>query len=401
MSSNQVLYARQPIVTNALEIYGYELLFRAEAPFCIIDGNYATSQVLLNAFNEGDVEEFMKGGRAFVNFTKELLIEPPPFRKEAMVIEILENIEISEEVIAAVKTLNESGFKLALDDYTPGNAQDELIPYVSIVKLEFPSIQRNALQQVIRDLKTRNVTVLAEKIETHEEFRLCSQLGCDLFQGFFISKPEIIEGRKLPQRKMAVMKLVAKLQKPGLSIEEITKTISLDPSLSVKLLQLINSVSLKRAQNIDSIHMAVILLGISRVKAWASLLALATIDDKPRILIHFALIRAHMCELISELIEPHARDTYFTIGLFSCLEAFFDQPLREILVFLPLDKKVMEALLNMKGKPGLALNTVLNYEHGNHDAIHWKLLARQNINGKVLNEVYKASILFANEHANL
>ncbi len=400
MSNEQILYARQPIVDRNQEIYGYELLFRSETPGAF-DGNLATSQVLLNAFTEGDIEAFMEGGRAFVNFTKDLLTQPPPFDKKHLIIEILENIELDADIQKAITELSRRGFSLALDDYVPGTVFDALLPSVSFVKLEYPAIEKEQLPVLIENLKEHDVTILAEKIETHEDFKHCMELGCDLFQGYFYSKPQIVTGRRMPQNKMAIMELIAKVQNPVLAVDQIIHTISRDPYLSIKLLQLINSAAFRRPRKIESIHMAVMLLGISRIKAWSTLLALSNIDDKPNSLVTVALIRAHMCELIADVVEPKAKDTYFTIGLFSCLEAFFDTPLADILRTLPLDDRIKDALLKMKGKPGLALNTVLHYERTNFDSIHWRLLEKQGVTGKMLSNFYKQSIHFAYEYNNV
>jgi len=401
MPVDQVLYARQPIVNRDLDVYGYELLFRTEHPSPITDGNFATSQVLLNAFTEGDIEEFMKGGKAFVNFTQQLLLQPPPFDKESLIIEILEDIEINAEVMAAVESLHQQGFTLALDDYVADSHQQPLLPYASIVKLEFPAIPKSKLPGMIDQLQSRKITVLAEKIETQQDFKLCNQLGCDLFQGYFFSKPEIVRGRKIPQSKLAIMKLIAKIQNPRLAIDQIIQTISQDPLLSVKLLQMINSVAFRRPQPIDSIHMAVMLLGIERIKTLATLLALSNIDGKPNVLIHVALTRAHMCKLMAHQLDPQAESTFFTVGLFSCLEGFFDQPLKTILSGLPLDEKISDALLKMKGKPGLALNTVLHYERGNFESIHWKVLENHQIDSTLLTSMFKDSIQFASDHTTV
>ncbi|MBU6952575.1 EAL and HDOD domain-containing protein [Hahella sp. HN01] len=399
MTVEQILLARQPIVNATKEIVGYELLFRSNEQPAHFDGNAATSQVLLNAFTEIPIGEVTGGAKAFVNFTETLLMQPPPFSKELLVIEILETIELTDEIVTAIIRLGKNGFTLALDDYVPGTKYDELLPYVSIVKLEIPAISKDRLEQTVTHLKGLNITLLAEKVETHEEFKYCRDLGCDLFQGYFFSKPEIVTGRKLAHNRMAVMELIAKVQNPALSIDQIIKTITSDPSLSVKLLQLVNSAAYRRPRTIESIHMAVMLLGISRIKSWATLLALSNIEDKPKALITIALIRARMCELIAQSIEPQAADLYFTVGLFSCLEAFFDMPIEEILNKLPLSERVSDALVKMKGKPGLALHTTLQYERCKLDTIHWNLLEKMNINSGEISATYRQAILWANEQS--
>ncbi len=394
---DQILFARQPIVNASKAIVGYELLFRSNVPITSIDGNLATSQVLLNAFTEGEIDAVVADGRAFVNFTDRLLISPPPFGKEKLVVEILENVELTPEVREAIKKLHREGFSMALDDYVPGTIYDELLPYIEIVKLEIPAIPAEQLEDTIRTLKRHQVTLLAEKIETHEDFHRCKALGCDLFQGYFFSKPELVKGRKMPQNRVAIMELISKVNQPTMSVHDITQIITRDPSLSVKLLQLVNSPAFRRPDKVGSIHMAVMILGLGRIKSWATLLALSNIDDKPAALITLALIRAKVCELIAAKIEPNAKEVYFTVGLFSCLEAFFDQPFSEILGKLPLDERVCEALIRFKGKPGLALNTALQYERCKLDSIHWGLLEKMRVSQKMVCDIYKESIAWAKE----
>ncbi|OZG73831.1 diguanylate phosphodiesterase [Hahella sp. CCB-MM4] len=394
---DQILFARQPIVNGSKSIVGYELLFRSNAPISSIDGNLATSQVLLNAFTEGEIDAVVADGRAFVNFTDRLLISPPPFGKEKLVVEILENVELTPEVREAIKRLHRDGFSMALDDYVPGTIYDELLPYIEIVKLEIPAIPPEQLEDTIRTLKRHRVTLLAEKIETHEDFHRCKSLGCDLFQGYFFSKPELVKGRKMPQNRVAIMELISKVNQPTMSVHDITQIITRDPSLSVKLLQLVNSPAFRRPDKVGSIHMAVMILGLGRIKSWATLLALSNIDDKPVALITLALIRAKVCELLAEKIEPNAREVYFTVGLFSCLEAFFDQPFSEILEKLPLDERVCDALIRFKGRPGLALNTALQYERCKLDSIHWGILEKMKVSQKMVGDIYKESIAWAKE----
>ena len=397
MNQDQIILARQPIFNTKQVVVGYELLFRSEIAPAVFDGNLATSQVLLNAYTENNIEEITGGLKAFVNFTRELLLQPPPFSPDHLIIEILESIQPDAEVVAAVQDLKKRGYTLALDDYVPGTAADAFLPYVNIVKLELPAIAAATLEATIATLRERDIRLLAEKIETHEEFQRCLDLGCNMFQGYFLSKPQVIKGRKLPHNKLAVMQLIATMQNPSLSIARIIEIITRDPSLAFKFLQLVNSAAFRRSRKIESIHMAVMMLGLNRIKAWATLLALTSIDDKPLILVTFALTRARMCELLSQAIEPEAADTFFTIGLFSCLEAFFDTPIAELLQRLPLDEKVTEALTRMKGRAGLALHTAIQYERCNLDGIHWNLLQRFSLQPLKVSEIYRQSVQWVNE----
>ncbi|MDG9669178.1 HDOD domain-containing protein [Hahella sp. CR1] len=400
----QILLARQPIVDASLEIVGYELLFRSNDPAAgpILDGDKATSVVLLNAFTEKSIQEVTSGHLAFVNFTEQLLMEPPPFPKDLLVIEILESVEPTKEICEAVARLAKRGYTIALDDYDLHSKQEVLLEYASIVKLEFPAIEKGAFKGFVDKIRKRKkVRLLAEKIETHDDFEFCLNNGCELFQGYFFSKPEIVTGRKMPQSKLAVLRLIAMVQNPDASFDQIVKTIASDPPLSVKLLQLINSISFRRPQPIDSIHKAAVLLGLEQLRAWVMLLALSGIEDKPKALIVIALIRARMCEQIAATIEPDKRDTYFTIGLFSTLDAFFDRTIEEILSKLPLSTMVIDALLRGEGKAGLALITVRLYERCDMQNIPWAQLEELGLNGPAISKLYRDSIVWADERSSL
>ncbi len=403
MSSENVLLARQPIYDRSQELAGYELLFRPENTEDMpnFDGNIATSRVLLNAFTESDIEKITGGAPAFVNFTRELLINPPPFNPEHIIVEVLEDIHIDNEVINAIKNLKAKGYRIALDDFVMDERYKPLLSMTDIIKLELPAMNQSELSSTISFLRNFNVTLLAEKIETAKEYRVCKELGCDLFQGYFLSKPEIIKGRKLPQNKLAVLQLIGELQNPTVNITQLNQIISKDPTLSFKLLKLVNSAAYRRAKTIESIHMAVMMLGISKIKSWSSLLALSKMEDKPINLRQISLTRAKLCELMASKLSPDQNDLYFTTGLLSCLDIYFDTPLPELLESIPLEGTISSALLQYKGKAGLALHTAKLYEQSKWQGIHWNLLEKFNITKLDMNKFFIESAVWASEHCDI
>ncbi len=400
MPDQNVLLARQPIYDTQQNLVAYELLFRPEdkADMPSFDGNIATSRVLLNAFTEGDIEKITGGAPAFVNFTKELLLSPPPFNPEHIVVEVLEDIIIDEDVVNAIKNLKQKGYKIALDDFVMDERYKPLLPLADVIKLELPAMNAEELKSAIGYLKRFSTSLLAEKIETIEDYKLCKDLGCDLFQGYFLSKPEIIKGRKLPQNKLAVLQLIGELQDPAVNVNELNAIISKDPTLSFKLLKLVNSAAYRRARTIESIHMAVMMIGISKIKSWSSLLALSKMDDKPVALRQISLARAKLCELLSEKLSPDQGDLYFTTGLLSSLDAYFDTPLKKLLLSIPLEGTISDALAHYRGKAGLAVHTAKHYEQSKWQAIHWNLLERFGISKVELNKLYVESVIWAGEH---
>jgi EAL and modified HD-GYP domain-containing signal transduction protein len=390
MQKNDVLLARQPIYDRNKALHGYELLFRnsVQNKAEITCNDVATSSVLLNAFTETDFEEVTNNLPAFVNFSAELLEQPPFFDPENVVIEILEDVDINKKVIERILQLRKKGYVIALDDYALEPKYKPLLPHIDIVKVDLPATPPNKLQQVVSYLRQFKLTLLAEKVETPEEFKLCHELGFDLFQGYFLARPEIVKGRKMETSELSVLHLIAEVQNPDTDIEKLVEVISRDPMLSFKLLKLVNSAAFRRSKEIESIKNAVLVLGLNRVKGWASLLALSKLSNKPEALQETAFIRALACEKIAERLSPNLRDSFYTVGLLSSLDAFFNQPLETILKELPIDDTLKKALTQHEGLPGLALNTTLNFEQSKLDSIDWDKLASMNLTPSDINSIY-------------
>ncbi|MCG8608976.1 MAG: HDOD domain-containing protein, partial [Pseudomonadales bacterium] len=301
-----------------------------------------------------------------------------------------------ESLIAQTKYLKQKNFEIALDDFVMDERYKPLIPLANYIKLELPAMDEETLRNTINYFKPSPCTLLAEKVETQTDYRKCVDFGCTLFQGYFLSRPEIIKGRKLSPNKLAVLQLISEVQNPVIDIPGLIKVISRDTTLSFKLLKLVNSASYRRVKEISSIHMAVMMLGMSKIKSWASLLALSKLDDKPKAIQMSSVIRAGLCERLAKYFGDEFKDLFFTIGLLSTLDVFFDTPLSELVNDLPLTDDVAAALLNYKGKPGLALHTVKNYEISHWKAIHWDILGRFGITRMELNKAYMETIKWAN-----
>jgi len=390
MEKQDILLARQPIYDTKKEIIAYELLFREEnaVPMTDFDGNRATSRVLLSLFTETDLTSVTGGLPAFVNFTAELIKSPPLFNPQTIVIEILEDIEITDQIIESLKSLKKKGYTLALDDFIMDERYRPVLELVDIIKLELPEMTDEELSSTIATLKQYNVKLLAEKIETQAEFKRCLELGCDMFQGYFLSKPEIIKGKKIAAGKLSVLALISEIQAPEIDMVGLTKIITKDPALSFKLLKLINSAAFKRTNTIESIHKAVTLLGIDKIKTWTSLLALSKLNDKPQALHLLALVRALMCEKLAEFISPYEKEQFYTVGLLSCLDAFFDQNIKDVVSHILLDQNINNALLSYNGDAGLALQTTLYFEQSHWHKLDWHKLGKFGLNAKIINNIY-------------
>lgn len=385
VSARQIFIGRQPIFDRDLQVYGYELLFRdgkansAE----VLDGDQATAQTLVNGIMDFGLEQVVGNRLAFVNLTRGFLLDQGrlPAMQTRLVLEVLEDISPDAEILAA------RGYTIALDDFT---YREELLPLVrsaQIIKLDLPQIGIEALPTHVERLRPYGLRLLAEKVETHEQFELCKSLGIDYFQGFFLSRPVTLARKRLPANKLAVLQILAKLQEPNTGIGDLERLISTDVSLSYRILRFVNSVQFATGRQIDNIRRAIVMTGLSQIRTWVSLIMLSKLDDKPTELIRIALVRARLCELLSKRLALASPETCATAGLFSTLDALLDQPLAEILSSLPLNSEIASALLEGRGRIGEVLQCALACERGDWEAASRLGLAEQVLSSTCLEAI--------------
>jgi len=381
MPSQSALFARQPIYNAKLKVHAYELLFRPTEDIYnnSVDGDSATSQVILNALTATDFQSVLDNKPAFINFTRNWLKQAPPLPSDKIVVEILEDIEVDKELIRDVRHLSELGFTIALDDFVLTEKTEPLLDIADIVKMDVLNTEEKCLVQTLEKLKKYPLELLAEKVEDHIMYQKCREMGFEFFQGFFLSKPENIQGKALASNQLIILNLLTSLQNPDITINEVASLIDKDPPLSYKVLKLINSPLLRVQQGVTSIHKAINLLGLDQIKRWASIISLTKLADKPDIIFLEALFRAKMCEEIAireNLKEPQM---FFTVGLFSMLDAFFDRSLSDILQDLPLEEPVKLAIEHKTGLPGDILSLVLAHEQGKWEQLEKHLGIDDNI----------------------
>ena len=400
MTDQHILLARQPIFDIDIKVCAFELLFRDDNSnqANVLDGDTATSQVFLNAFNELDINEVVQNHTAYINFTRNLIINPPPFDKKRFVIEVLEDIEPDAELNENLQKLKDAGYTIALDDFVYDPKWDIALRIADIVKIDVLAFDEAEIRRHVELLKPFNVTLLAEKVETHEMFHFCKELGFSLFQGYFLSKPEQVKGRKVPANKLVVLNLLTQLQNPNADLGNIAAVIAKDPVLSVKLIKLVNSAAFSGRREITSLQHAVSMLGLLQVKSWATLLSLSNMADKPNALSVLAMTRAKMSQLLAaHFTNTMDSDAYFTTGLLSNLDAFFDVELQEIVGSMPLSPLVVEGLLRGSGPIGLIINNVISYEKANWAQLDMDALAKLNIGTKEMEQSYRESISWASQ----
>lgn len=369
---NHFFIGRQPIFDSDINLYAYALLFRhsSEDNFAQIDNaDQASAQLIINVLGDIGLAALAGEHKVFINLTDTLLIQEgePFFNPRQVIIELLEH-QVTPALIRTLKDLRHRGFKIALDDHQFTPEMRVLEDYADIIKIDIQKNDLAALKPTLDALKARGIQLLAEKVETYEEVKYCDQLGFDYFQGYFFAKPQIIQGQTLPPNKLSILQLLSKIYQPNIQLTDLSKIITHDVVLSQKLLSFIRQ-NIPSKYPITSIHNAVMRCGLEHLRNWIGLMALSNMSDKPNELFYLALTRARFCELISEYIQDPPKERYFTVGLFSTLDAIMDRPLEEILQQLGLDDDhIIQALLEQANSPlTLTLKAVKALERGQLD----------------------------------
>lgn len=370
MDMNDIYIGRQPIFDTDMRVYAYELLFRSgneENRAKLMGGDSATAQVIMNLFGDMGLSNVVGDRKAFINFTEGLLLKEnrPFFPRKQVVIEVLENVEPTAEVLAAISKLRDDGFTIALDDYIFNPSTAPFEEYADIVKVDILDTGPKKLVEAVPVLKDKGLKLLAEKVETREQYDFCKKLGFDYFQGYFFSRPKIIKGKSLPSNKIPVLRLLSSVYDPNIDMHQLSEIISQDVSMSQKLLKMASLSGVNH--EVSSIHDAVMRFGLKRLQSWASVLVLSNIDDKPSELFTMSLIRAKFCELLGSKVGDLTKESYFTVGLFSTLDAIMDQPLDTLLSELNFDQTVKDALATGTGALGCALKVVKALEKSETD----------------------------------
>ena len=370
-----IIIARQPIFDNALKVYAYELLFRGhdnhkDSGVTIDSGDYATSQVINHTFMEMGVDRVIGNKIAFINLTKNFILtdDPLPFTQGRVVLEILEDVVVTDEIIEAVKKLVDQGYIIALDDFIFDESLRPLVKLSKIIKIDLLALTDDELREHVAILKQEGVQLLAEKVETQEQYQLCQELGFDFYQGYFFCKPSIIKEEAIPDDNSNIITIISALQNPDVEIDDVEELISRDIGLNYKLLRLLNSASMGLPRKVESIRQGLVILGLKTIKSWATLIALNDLPTKIPEIMTNALIRAKMCEDLANAYNCD-KGSAFMVGLFSPIDAIMSRPMDELLEELPLSDEIKQTLLHQEGNLGQLLKDVIHYEQGHWDDI--------------------------------
>jgi len=377
--SKSLYFARQPILDISGKTYAYELLYRSslEQGFSPIeDDRSATAQVLVNSLNLIGLKNILGNALAFINIDEQFLMDEMVFSvpKDVFVLEILETVIINEAVIERIKELKSRGYHFALDDADCSKEYilnfQPIFEYIDILKLDITLVDEKRLPQFLALFKKFDLKILAEKVETQEEFDKYKTFGCDLFQGFFFARPDIIENKRLDPEHILIIDLIQKLQKEN-NVDDICHSFEQNVALTLQLLRFINSAAFSFKSSIKSIRQAIVLLGPNQLKSWLLLISYANPSTGPKglenPLLHLAQTRSNMMQTLTKaMYKEKCNNTYLDkaafIGLLSLVEALFQTPMKTILLELNVDEEIMQTLILHTGEFGTIFQLVIAVE---------------------------------------
>ncbi len=398
MSSTRFI-ARQPILDRKLRTFGYELLFRSgvENIFTFADGDQASKVVIDSIFLLG-LDSLTDSHKAFFNCTREILTQDFVYLlpKEKAIVEVLESVEVDDEVLRACRKLKAEGYQLALDDVTAESIDHPLASIADFIKVDFTKTTLEERKALSRRFSREHCHILAEKVETQEEFLSALEMGFGLCQGFFFARPQMISRREIPAFRTNMLLILSEVNKPDLDLDGVAESMKREASVCFKLLKYLNSFAFAFRGEIHSIRHGLALLGENDVRRWVSLVAASAMaEDKPAELMISSLIRARCCELLASSFRMDDRRTgLFLAGLFSLMDAVLDLPMPTILADIPLAQDCRKVLLNRAGPLWPPFEATLAMEKGNWECLSL-IVKNQNVNEDDVGDAHMKAIEWA------
>ncbi|MBD8530483.1 MULTISPECIES: EAL and HDOD domain-containing protein [unclassified Massilia] len=407
MPPDEFFLARQPILGRDQHLVAYELLFRAAGEHDdarLTDGAAATAAVISHASQLG-LEQVVGNKLAFVNVDEVVLMSDfvrflPPNK---VILEILETVKPTEPLLARVAELKELGFKFALDDVVDHSAEvDQLLGLVDVVKIDLQGVAPAALGHLTASLRTSGKKLLAEKVETQQEFRLCQELGFDYFQGYYFARPVILSGRKITPSEMVILHLLELINSDA-DDATIETAVKRDPLISLNLLRLVNSRAAGPEHRIESVAEALTQLGRKQLRRWLQILMFAAPGSKVELnspLLQLATTRGKLLELMSLQVCPDdvlGAERAFTVGIMSLADVLFSMPMADILENVELADDVRGALLGRAGDLGAMLEVVERLEKADTGREFTAALRRLDLTSKQVREIELAAFDWVRE----
>lgn len=365
--------ARQPILTADEKVYGYELLFRdgIENHFRETDADSASRRTLNTSLHLG-LDLLCDSRRGFVNCTREVLLKDymtllPP---KLGVVEVLESVPVDDLVVAALQRLKQAGYLIALDDFAANDPREPFTAFADILKVDMRQTPIEQGAEMVKKYGSWRCNLLAEKVETREEFTAAKAAGFTYFQGYFFRRPEVLQAKEIPANRLSYLRLLRAVSQPELNVREFEEMIKQEVSICYRLLRYLNSAAFGIQNGVHSVRHALALLGEREVRRWVRLVATLTIaENRSSELVASAMVRARFCELLAPRV-PHGESDLFLMGMLSVVDAILEVPMTRVVEAIPLDHETKAVLLGRSSKLHPLYALMLSRESGD-----WKTAA--------------------------
>jgi len=372
---------RQPVLDRNQALYGYELLFRSaaqdeSASGAAGGGLSATASVIAHAAQLG-LARAIGDATCFLNVDRDVLFSDifAFLPRERTVLEIVGAMDPDDAVLARMRALSGHGFRFALDGVGGDSARlQRLLPLAAFVKLDLRTTRRDTLSGLVARLQGLGKTVIAEKVESRDEYHACLDAGFDYFQGFYFARPAVLGGRKLSPSQAAVLSLM-NLVTSDVDNADIERAVKRDVTLALNLLRLVNTPAVGAPQRIDSVSQALIVLGRRQLQRWLQIMLYAepgTRGHNQTPLLMLATTRGRLMELLAQRLRPgqrHLGDTAFTVGIMSLMDVLFGIPMQDILDQIPVSDEIRLALLKRQEFFGQLLTLAEHIEQSDDDVL--------------------------------
>lgn len=391
--------ARQPIFDRDQKLFGYELLFRQglENFFSGENVEAACKHTLDTSLLMG-LDQLCGDAYVFINCTREVLLKGYMnlLSPRSTAVEVLESVAPDREVRDACLGLKAAGYLIALDDFVPGDARESLAEIADIIKVDLIATPRDQWRAMVEAHASERTRVLAEKVETPEEFRIARDAGFVLFQGYFFQKPVVFSAQEIPASQMNYLRVLQAIHQPELDWKVIETLIKQEASLCYRLLRYLNSARFAFCSEIRSVRHALSMLGETEIRRWVSMVAtLAAARNKPDELVQSALVRARFCEVMAQRIR-HIKTDCFLVGLLSLMDTILGISMRELLERIAVDSEIKAALLGESTRPGQVLELACAQENAD-----WTnctaLAAKLRMSEEEVSDIYLQSMRWARE----
>jgi len=390
---------RQPILDRNQRVFGYELLFRSSLDnWADLNSESISLQVMDDMLSLG-LDTVAPGAMAFVNCNRQVLIEETItlLPAQTTVVEVLETVADDDEIVAACRHLKDLGYRIALDDFLPGHGSDRLVELADFIKLDFRAStpERNHEMQLL--LRRKTLDLVAEKVETEEEFNRARDDGFSHFQGYFFARPTILQGRTIPPNQVIYIQLLDAVSTSPLDIDRVEKLVMAETSLCFRLLRMVNSPNFTQRDPVTSVRHALMLLGEDRMRKLITIAAATSLGEKVQAcsqLVLLSLHRARFCELLAQRILQIPGEQYL-IGLLSPVDAILHVPMETIVKMLPLRPPASAALLDQDGPVSGPLQLVQAFERCD-GKLCARLCAQLNLSETEASAIFVESLQWAN-----